>query len=268
MAAEDLVREIHRGLEEGTPARLEHTRWAFESLSGLARPRVLDLGCGRGAPTLELARLGAGRVVGLDRDAVALAELTRRIAEKRLTGRVRLVRGSMCAMPFQDEAFDVVWAEGAVWVVGFDSALEAWRRHLVRGGFLVVHEMAWLQPEPPPEIAEYWRDRCPGIRTVPEYLAAVARHGYRPVVSRALPDDFWWRNYYRPLERKIRQLRPRYRDNPEALHVLDREQREVRLYERYRAWYGSAVLVMQKLDTEPSTSSRHQQVTARAETTD
>ena len=65
MTAGDLFTEIHRGLEEASPARLEYTRWAFESLAGLARPRVLDVGCGRGAPTLELARLGAGRVVGL-----------------------------------------------------------------------------------------------------------------------------------------------------------------------------------------------------------
>jgi cyclopropane fatty-acyl-phospholipid synthase-like methyltransferase len=46
---------------------------------GLAGKRVLDLGCGWGRLTLALAPL-AGRVVGLDRDAIAIREAQKRAA--------------------------------------------------------------------------------------------------------------------------------------------------------------------------------------------
>jgi SAM-dependent methyltransferase len=246
MSPEEVFAELHQGLPDDDPARLEYTRWAFEALPRLQRRRILDVGCGRGGPTLELARLAEGMVVGLDTDSAALAALARRLAERRLTHRVRLVRGSMRAMPFGDEVFDAVWAEGSVWVVGFEAALDDWRRFIVPGGFLVVHEMAWLRPEPPREIADHWRRIYPGIRTVPEYSAAVARHGYELVASRTLPKDLWWHAYYGPLESRIRELRPRCRDDPEASRALDREHEEVELYAKYLRWYGSAILIMRK----------------------
>ena len=39
---------------------LKYTRKAFRMLSQMDKPRILDIGCGSGAPTLELARLSQG----------------------------------------------------------------------------------------------------------------------------------------------------------------------------------------------------------------
>lgn len=245
-AAADVLAELHRGLPEACTARLAYTRWAFRSIPHLACSRMLDVGCGRGSPTLELARLTEGRIVGLDIDGDALAELARRIRERQLTGRVRLVRGRMEAMPFAPHAFDVVWAEGSTWVMGFEAALDGWSRYLVPGGGLVVHEMAWLRPEPPGEIVDYWRTRCPGIQTVPDYLAAAVRHGYDILAWRALPEDVWWSSYYRPLAQRLLEIRPRCANSPDALGVLAQEQQEVELFRKYSKWFGSAFFVMLK----------------------
>ena len=62
----------------------------------------------------------------------------------------------------------------------------------------------------------------------------------------ALPEEFWWANYFRPLELRIKTLREKYRGNHAALAALRTQEREVDLYKKYRAWYGSAYLVMQK----------------------
>ena len=40
---------------------LKYTRKAFRMLSQMDKPRILDIGCGSGAPTLELSRLSQGR---------------------------------------------------------------------------------------------------------------------------------------------------------------------------------------------------------------
>ena len=85
---QDVSKELHRGLplKEG---RLEYTRRAFHMLPKMDRPRILDVGCGRGDPTLELARLSGGHVTGVDIDQISLDELTRSANEEGLSERVK-----------------------------------------------------------------------------------------------------------------------------------------------------------------------------------
>jgi len=44
----------------------KYTRQAFHMLPRLDEPRILDIGCGPGASTLELARLSQGEIIGID----------------------------------------------------------------------------------------------------------------------------------------------------------------------------------------------------------
>ena len=268
--AKDLISEIHDHLPIGGLGRYQYTRQAFQMLPALESPCILDVGCGRGGPTLELARLSRGQVVGLDIHTPSLEILASKIEEAGLAGRVHVVRCSMSDMSFPDECFDVVWTEGGIFVVGFARGLDAWRRLIKPGGFLAVHEMVWLRPDPPPDIHAYWKARNhpskgailmarnrsskgailmarnPAICTVPENLEQIPPRGYDPVGHFALPEDAWWKEYYGPLEMRIRELRESYAGDPEALAALDREQREVDLFKKHQKWYGSAFFVMQK----------------------
>ena len=58
---------------------LKYTRRAFRMLPEMDEPRILDVGCGSGIPTLELARLGQGKVIGIDIDHPALDIFARKI---------------------------------------------------------------------------------------------------------------------------------------------------------------------------------------------
>ena len=46
---------------------LKYTRKAFRMLPQMDKPRILDVGCGSGVPTMELARLSNGEIIGLER---------------------------------------------------------------------------------------------------------------------------------------------------------------------------------------------------------
>lgn len=35
---------------------------------------------------------------------------------------------SMFEMPFTDESFDIIWAEGSIYLIGFERGLDEWRR--------------------------------------------------------------------------------------------------------------------------------------------
>jgi SAM-dependent methyltransferase len=242
----DIRHEIYEGLGEASSIGLNFTRKAFQMLPKLDRPRILDVGCGQGRATLELARLSGGQVVGLDIDQAALEVLSRKIDEEGLSDRVRIVHGSMFDLDFPDESFDVLWAEGALNVIGFESGLRGWHRLIKPGGFLVVHEGVWLQPDPPQAIVDRWQPVFPEINTVPGYVAQLPRFGYELVGHFPLPEDFWWLNYYARIDERIRGLRQTYAADQASQKILDQEQREVDLYREHRQWYGSAFLVMQK----------------------
>lgn len=244
--AVDVHRELHRGLDALTDGRRAFIQKAYRALPQLDRPRILDVGCGRGGPTLELARLGGGDVIGIDTDARALDDLAAEAASAGLSSRVRVRNCSMAAIDFEEGSFDVIWAEASIHVLGFEEGLRAWRRFLGPEGFLVVHEMAWLRPEPPREIAAHWKSRFPSIRTVNEYAAEIPRYGYRLRTAFTLPQEFWWENYFDPLELRIEALRKKCEGDEAALAALRAQQREVDLCRKYNAWFGSAYLIMQK----------------------
>lgn len=114
-------------------------------------------------------------------------------------------------------------------------------------GFLVVHEMTWLQPNPPQGILDHWRAVYPGIRMVLEYVEQIPRLEYELITYFTLPDRVWWNDYYDPLQKRINQLRETHARDKEAQKVLDRQEREINLYKRYSKWYGSVFYVMPKV---------------------
>ena len=244
--AENIHNELYEGLCHADPERIGYTRRAFQLLPEMHRPTILDVGCGKGDPALELARLSDGVVTGVDIDHHALSELSRRAEEQGLSKRIQTLNRSIHDMAFPDGSFDIIWAEASIHITGFEKGLDDWHRFLKPKGFLVVHEMAWLQPAPPGEIARRWQRVYPGIRTIPEYMAEIPNHGYDVVDTFALPEDFWWHHFYRPLETRIADLRKKYIQDREITRRLEQEQCDVDLYRKHSRWYGSAFFVMQK----------------------
>jgi len=123
----------------------KYTRKAYRMLPKLNKPRILDIGCGPGIQTMELARLSQGEIIGVDIHQPSLDRLTRKVEEAGLSDSVKAVNCSMFEMDFPNESFDVIWTEGSIFIIGFERGLKEWQRFLKPKGFLVVHEMAWLR---------------------------------------------------------------------------------------------------------------------------
>ncbi|WP_249466870.1 class I SAM-dependent methyltransferase [Amycolatopsis thermalba] len=158
------------------------------------RPRVLDLGCGPGRSALLLAKAGA-RVTGLDTHQPFLDDLAR--AAEGLD--VETVNASMAEPPFPDGTFDLLWAESAVFVLGFDTALRTWKRLLKPGGTLVLTECEWSTGEPSAAVREFWDAQYP-LRTTAQNTAAAEAAGYRVDAVLPQPDSDWFDEFYDHLE--------------------------------------------------------------------
>ena len=104
---------------------------------------VLDLGCGRGASLGSLLRAvgDEGKVVGLDRMGLALADSALRHASAIQRSRLTLVRGDLVALPFSNDAFDAVICQNVAECVHDRETLvaEAWRVLKPGGTLLLGH---------------------------------------------------------------------------------------------------------------------------------
>lgn len=73
-----------------------------------------------------------------------LEEFRARIKKAGLENRVTAIQGSMDALPFSPGEFDVIWAEGSIYNIGFERGLREWRQYLKPGGIIAVTECSWL----------------------------------------------------------------------------------------------------------------------------
>jgi len=204
---------------------LKYTRKAFQLLPKSDRPRILDVGCGSGVPTIELARLSDGEVIGIDTDESLLEKLGGKIEEIGFSDRVKIKKCSLFEMDFPDETFNIVWFEGATRMIGFEKALKEWRRLLKPNGFLVIHDE---------------------IKTVANKLETIPCLGYKIVHQFLLPKDVLWIEYYGPLENRIKKLREKYKNNSEVLRTLKEVQDEIDMVKGKPEEYRSAFYIMQK----------------------
>ncbi len=125
----------------------------FDALAPAPGQRLLDLGCGNGLMTLELARAVGpqGRVVGVDPSAAMLAA-----ARDACDGRdnVILIEGAAEALPLEDTSLDgAVSVQVFEYVAAIPAALAELRRVLRPGGRLVIGDMhfgtaAWRSDDP------------------------------------------------------------------------------------------------------------------------
>ncbi len=226
--------------------RLEHTRRAWGMLPRLTHPRILDLGCGDGVPTVELARVSGGTVVGLDIDGSALERLMDRAAAAGLGDRITTLEGSVADLPFPDGSFDVVWGEGIAHVVGFERALAGWGRVLVPDGFMVLHVATWLRPDPPEGARRTWGSFSEDVSTLEGYADRAAAMGCEVIGSFDLPESAWWDLYYGPLGDRIASLLGSQPDDTDVRGELEAKRQEVEHFRRYRDWLGSGFIAMRR----------------------
>jgi SAM-dependent methyltransferase len=207
-----------------------------------ARPRAVDVGCGPGRSALVLAEAGA-RVVAVDTHVPFLRRLRAAVTERGLARAVLPVRASMRALPCPDGAADLVWSEGAAYLMGVDAALRDWRRLLAPGGVLVLSDAVWTTDAPAEATRAFWADAYPAMRDEPALRAAAEAAGYDVVATRLLPDSDWADEYYGPLERRIDEWPD---PDAETAAALAGNRAEIELRRAHPGDYGYLAVVLRR----------------------
>ena len=242
---EQIFWAIHSDLPREGPGDDESTLRAFAMLKDLpTSPKILDIACGAGPQTLALARNTQAVITAVDNHQPFLDGLARRAAKSGMADKIRVQNMSMFELSFPEQ-FDVLWSEGAIYIIGFEEGLRAWRPLLKRSGYVAVTEISWLKPNPPTDVFEFWQKEYPGMASVDENRERIRRAGYREIGHFTIPESSWWQPYYHPIEVRIAGLREKYRDNAEAQSILDGHADEVEMFRKYPAWYGYVFYVVQ-----------------------
>jgi len=204
----------------------KYTERIFRLLPPIDKPRILDIGCGSGVPTIELAKLSGGTIVAIDIHQHLIDKVNEKAAKAGLSDRIEAIRCSLLDMHFPDESFDIVWAEGSISVIGFKRGLVEWDRLLKSQGFLAVHDEA---------------------ADTKKKLKQVEECEYRLISHIDISVDDWWREYYGPMEKRINEIKDKYRGDRKILENLKVGQREVEFFKKYPKRCASVFIVMQKL---------------------
>lgn len=112
-------------------------RWVDEADLAPDSP-VLDIGCGAGLVSVELARRGLA-VTGVDSSAEMVALLSQRAADEHLDARVQAQQADVRELPFGSREFKLVIGLGVLpWLDDPWSALREMARVLAPGGWAIL----------------------------------------------------------------------------------------------------------------------------------
>ena len=236
--------EVYGSLPRAGPGSDELTRRAFKMIPSLPdSPRILDVGCGPGMQTVELLRSSGGSVVALDFLPEMIDRTNTEADRAGLSARLETVVQDMKEMTFPESSFDVIWSEGAIYNLGFETGLREFRRFLRPRGYVAVSEAVWLKQHPPAEAVEFWRE-YPEIDTVGAKLEVINRTGYEGLGHFIFPGSAWTDQYYDPMEKRIAEKEKAWSGIPEAEAVLSEARNEISVFRKHSNYFSYAFFVM------------------------
>ncbi len=249
---DEIFYEIYDALPRGGPGDIYSTGQALKTMSDLPNsPEILDVGCGKGIQTIELAKQTGGHIIALDNHQHFLDILEVEAREARVDEHITCHCGDMLDMSFEAESFDLIWSEGAIYIVGFEQGLKAWKKFLPVGGYVAVTEVSWIKGNPPDDLQKFWQREYPAISEIDTNVGIIEAAGYDLIDQFILPESAWWDDYYTPLEARIRSLENKYNNNREAQGVFEAFQVEIDTYRKYADYYGYVFYVMQRRAESP-----------------
>ncbi len=219
---------------------------AIKSMSNDRPIRVLDIGCGVGTHTFIIAQtLENARVIAIDNNPDYIKQLNDNATQLALTARVEGVCMSMFEMSFEPASFDYIFAEGSIYIAGFTSGLEQWKKFLKPGGSIICSEISWIVDTPSSQAKEYWEAAYPQIATIASKINQAQELGYTATKWAILPPECWTTNYYVPLQNNLDAMRQKYTNNQEAQQVIEIIEQEIDMYNNHGSQYSYVFYTLQ-----------------------
>ena len=189
--------ELCEALPRCGPGDNEYTRRAFHAIPQPPQhPFILDIGCGPGVQTIELARISNGKIIALDNHQAFLNILMEQVSKQNLEEQITPKNASMLEMDFEDNTFEIIWSEGALYFMGFQNGLKRCHQLLKNKGYLAVTELVYTSLDPPDVVIKYLENEYPDIKTIKDNMELIQKEGFELISHFTLPESAWLKSYF------------------------------------------------------------------------
>ncbi len=248
----ELLIDFHIDAERQGPGSDEDTLKAlnFIDINPDTLLKIADIGCGSGSQTLLLAKNLNGKITAVDIFPEFLLKLNERAKTLNLEDKISTLEKPMEELPFNEEEYDILWSEGAIYNIGFESGIKNWKRFLKTGGYIAVSEITWKTKNRPTEIEEHWNNEYPEIDTASGKIKILEENGFSPVSFFFLSERSWIDNYYNPMEKRFNDFLQKHNNTDTAKNIIESEKHEIYLYKKYKDYLSYGFYVAKKLPLE------------------
>lgn len=243
-----LLVDLHKAGERQGPGGDPETRLAvtLSGLHGKSGLRIADIGCGTGACTRVLADALDARIIAVDFLPEFLDVLQAEAVQADMADRIETRAESMAALSFAPEELDAIWSEGAIYNMGFEAGVSAWKPFLKTGGILAVSELTWITASRPAPLQDHWAREYSQVDTASAKIAVLERNGFSPIGYFPLPERCWLDNYYRPLQARFEGFLAAHGHSDAAKAIVDAERAEIDLYEQNKPYVSYGYYIARK----------------------
>ena len=243
----NIIYEYFSNTERQGPGSSEETLKALRFIDGLTeKSKIVDIGCGTGGQTMVLGENTSCEIIGIDSWQGFINQFNENARIRHLENRVKGIVGTMENLPFQEDEFDLIWSEGAIYNIGFERGINEWRKFLKKGGYIAVTENTWFTEKRPSEIQEFWDTIYPEIDTISNKVAQMQKAGYLPIATYMLPESIWL-DYYSQQKLRREDFLKKYKGNKTVEEFIDSQRYEAELYYKYKAYYGYMFYIGKKI---------------------
>ncbi|MEQ6203778.1 class I SAM-dependent methyltransferase [Sulfitobacter sp. HNIBRBA2951] len=228
--------KLHRDLPREGPGEPADVAWAVAQLSLPHRARIVDAGCGSGGDIAALlAAAPQAHVTALDQVPHFVAQVREAWKDD---DRVTVLKADMATIA---NRYELIWCAGAVYFMGVETALRAWRKALLPQGAIAFSQACWFTQDRSEAAQTFWARENPQMTDEAGVNAQIAAAGYKVIGQRRLGDAAW-EAYYTPLDARIAMLRA---GADAALNaVLDEAEAEAACWRAHRDEFGYLLSVV------------------------
>lgn len=250
MTEMELLIDFHKDAERQGPGSNEDTLKAlsFIDLERRNRLKIADIGCGSGAQTISLAQNLNADITAVDLYPEFLEKLNDNSKKLGLQDKISTLEKSMDDLPFDKEEFDIIWSEGAIYIIGFKDGIKKWKNYLKKGGYIALSEITWTTNSRPTEIEEHWNNEYPQVDTASNKMRILEVNGFSPVGYFYLPESSWINSYYKPIEDRIDKFLKKYNNSELAKGIAEAEQNEISKYRTYKDFISYGFYIAKKIE--------------------
>ncbi len=191
----------------------------------LIEPKILDIGCGSGVSTIELAKITNGEITAIDSNKESLEILEAKIKLNNFESRISVVHNSIFKVEIPKNHFDLIIAEGIFNIVGFKKGFRYFSEHLKEKGIFIIHD-------------EYANKE--------EKLKLFKAHHFNLLNSIFLDEKIWEELYVTCLEKKISELKIQHPEIKNFNQIFKTELAEIKMFTKTPEIFKSICYIIQK----------------------